>query len=385
MSVEEGSNTGRRNFLKTATASAAVLGVVGVLPTVAEAKLTLPSGAISLDECVSLTPGEMARKSAMVKTGYDYLVKSCGLIGNAGWRHLALECLKNPTPKIMELYPTDVEKEAVKKELVAAGYLKSETTYEQFLPRCAGPDRTVQPFAEAPGSGWKSHHAYPGGLVTHVAVFLRVALDFIDTYEKTYGYRMNRDLLVAAAMIHDAQKPWVFQWNDDASCFPEGPIAGTGCHHTLSIADAIYRKLPSELILTIACCHTHPGFPAQEAEVVGWLKAAAIMTGTDAVRLGLLAPDGKTLPLPRRQEGFIAHLGDHDYVLTAPAAQWMSAKLGSIARVEYGMSDKDLEGKPFNALRNYLFSQASVKRLHQIWVERGDEALVGAVKKLVRV
>ena len=68
MSVEEGSNTGRRNFLKTATASAAVLGVVGVLPTVAEAKLTLPSGAISLDECVSLTPGEMARKSAMVKS-----------------------------------------------------------------------------------------------------------------------------------------------------------------------------------------------------------------------------------------------------------------------------------------------------------------------------
>ena len=384
MSIEEGSHTGRRNFLKTATASAAALGVAGLMPSLAEAKPTLPAGPISLEECVNLTPGEMARKSAMVKTGYDYLIKSCGMIGNASWRQFALECLKNPTPKIMALYPTDVEKEAVKKELVAAGYLKSDTTYEQFLPRCAGPDRNVQSFAEAPGSGWKSHHAYPGGLVTHVAVFLKTALGIYDAYEQFYGYRMNRDLIVAAAMIHDAQKPWVFQWNADASCFPESPIAGTGSHHTLSLADAIHRKLPAELIVSIACCHMHPGFPAQEAEVVGWLKAASIMNGVDPVRLGLLAADGKTLPLPRRQEGFIAHLGDHDYVLTSPAAQWMVTKLTSIARVEYGMSDKDLEGKPFNSFRNYLFSQASVKRLHQIWVERGDDALVASVKSLVR-
>ena len=386
MNVEDSSNSeGRRQFLKTATVSAAALGIAGLLPGSAEAKATLPAGPISLEECVSMTPGEMARKSAMVKTGYEYLIKSCGLIQNTNWRQFALECLKNPTPKIMALYPTDVEKTAVKNELVAAGYLKGDASFEQFLPRNAGPDKNVQSFAEAPGSGWKSHHAYPGGLVTHVAVFLKSALGLYDAYEQFYGYRMNRDLVVAAAMIHDAQKPWVFQWNADASCFPESPIAGSGSHHTLALADAIYRNLPPELIVTIACCHMHPGFPAQEAEVVGWLKAAAIMNGRDPVRLGLLAADGKTLPLPRRQEGFVAHIGDHDYVLTSPAAQWMVAKLSSIARVEYGMSDKDLEGKPFNAFRNYLFSQASVKRLHQIWVEKGEDALVASVKKLVRV
>lgn len=72
----------------------------------------------------------------------------------------------------MALFPSNSEKESVKKELAAAGYL-NPTTYDQFLPPCAGPLKNVQPFSVTPGSGWKSHHAYPGGLVTHVAVFLK--------------------------------------------------------------------------------------------------------------------------------------------------------------------------------------------------------------------
>ena len=60
MSIEEGSHTGRRNFLKTATASAAALGVAGLMPSFAEAKPTLPAGQISLEECVNLTPSDMA-------------------------------------------------------------------------------------------------------------------------------------------------------------------------------------------------------------------------------------------------------------------------------------------------------------------------------------
>ena len=51
----------------------------------------------------------------------------------------------------------EAAKTAVKNELVAAGYLKGDASFEQFLPRNAGPDKNVQSFAEAPGSGWKSH------------------------------------------------------------------------------------------------------------------------------------------------------------------------------------------------------------------------------------
>jgi hypothetical protein len=376
----------RRDFLKLSTGSAAAITLAGLTPALALAKTPLAAGkSITLSECVRMSPAAMAQKSAMVKKGYDYLVKSCSLIADPTYRSVSLESLKNPTPKIMALFPSNSEKESVKKELVAAGYLKPETTYDQFLPPSSDPLKNVQPFTAAPGSGWKSHHAYPGGLVTHVAVFLKSALGLFDAYDDVYGYQMNRDLIVAAAMIHDAQKPWVFQWMADSSCLPESPIAGSGCHHVLSIAEAMYRELSPELIMTIACCHMHPGSPAGEAEVVGWLKAAGIMAGRDPVRLGVLAADGKTLPLPRRQEGFVCHIGDHDYVLTGPACQWMVAKLGEIARRDYAMSDADLQGRPFNSFRNYLFSQASVKRLHQIWVEKGEGALTETVKGMISV
>ena len=112
----------------------------GLAPGLAEAKTPVAGiKAITLSECVRMTPVAMAEKSAMIKRGYDYLLKSCNLISDPTYRSVALESLKNPTPKIMALFPSNSEKEAVKKELVAAGYLKPETTYDQFLPPCAGP------------------------------------------------------------------------------------------------------------------------------------------------------------------------------------------------------------------------------------------------------
>ena len=235
----------RRRFLQLSTASVAAIGIAGIASEAAQAAPAGNAAApITLDQCRRMSPAEMAQRSAMVKNGYAYLHKSCKLISDSGYRDLARACLDDPTPKIMTLFPSNTEKEAVKQELVAAGYLKPETTYEQFLPPCAGPDRVVQPFAVAPGSGWKSHHAYPGGLVTHIAVFLKSALGLFDAYQDIYGYRMNRDLIVTVAMFHDVQKPWVLQWKDDDSIVAESQIAGTGSHHVLAIADAIYRELP---------------------------------------------------------------------------------------------------------------------------------------------
>lgn len=55
--------------------------------------------------------------------------------------------------------------------------------------------------------------------------------------------------------------------------------------------------------------------------MVGWIKAAALIAGKDPVRSGYLRKDGEGLPAPHKQEGYIVHLGDHDWVLTSPASQ----------------------------------------------------------------
>ena len=374
----------RRDFLKMSVgAAAAVTAMTLPVGPVAAATVAGDVKPITLAECMKLDPAAMANRSIYVKNSYEYLLKSANMIADRALRETVVGYLKNPAPRLLERYPDAASRENVRQELVAAGYLKPELAVHQFLPLWSDPQKMPQPFFTAPGSGYGSHHSYPGGLSTHVAVNVKASLAFYEAYQDIYGYRMNKDIVIASQMMHDFHKPWVFQWQEDGSSLPESPIAGAGSHHVLSIAEGIYRGFAPELVVAMACAHTHPGFREDEAQVVNWLKAAAILAGQDAERYGLLAPGGETVPLPRRQEGFITHLGDHDFVLTVPAAQWLIVKLGEIARRDYGMSEADLKTRKFNQFRNYVFSQATVKALHNTWAEKGEAALAASVKALI--
>lgn len=373
----------RRDFLKLSAGALATLAATSLpFPSLAK-PLPTKITSISLQECLSLSPVAMAEKSAPAKAAYDFLLKTAKTIDNTTLRYATVEILHNPAPRLMELYPHDNAKERVKQRLVAANYLKPAAAYDEFLPPCKNSSQTVIPFYAAPGSGYASHHSYPGGLATHVAANVKAALGFFQAYQEVYGAVMERDVVIAAQTLHDLHKPWVFQWQKNGASRTEYSIAGTGSHHILSLAELIHRQFPTEVIIAQACAHNHPGTPADEQEVVNWLTAAAMLADQDAVSLGLLASDGKTLPQPRRAEGFITHLGDHDWVFTVPAAKWLIAKLGEIAQTEYRLTGSDLTDSKFNALRNYVFSQASLEQLYLLWAKEGETALVNAVASIV--
>ncbi len=379
-------NCDRRDFFKMSASAMAALAVSSLaFPASAKSPSSVKTAKISLQTCLSMDPVTMAEKSSPVKAAYDYLLKTANDIQDTCLRRSTIEILQNPAPRLMELYPTDAEKEEVKQQLVANGYLKPTAAYDEFLPPCKSTSCSVIPFYAAPGSGYGSHHPYPGGLATHVAVNVKAALGFFNAYKDVYGYSMNRDTVIVAQTLHDLHKPWVFQWQKHGASRTEYPIAGTGSHHILSLAELIHRQFPAEVIVAQACAHNHPGTPDDEREVVNWLNAAAILANKDAASLGLLAKDGKTLPLPRRAEGFITHLGDHDWVLSVPAAKWMIVKLGEIARQEYRMTDADLQSQTFYAFRNYVFSQATLEQLYLIWTSQGEPALIETVTSLVTV
>ncbi len=373
----------RRDFLKMSAGTMTAIAFTSIPASTFAKAPSIRATTISLEECSAMDAVTMAKKSSHVSQSYNYLVKTAGEIKDSALRRATIEILRNPAPRLMELYPSASEKEAVKRRLVADGLLKASAAYDDFLPPCKTSSQTVIPFYAAPGSGYTSHHSYPGGLATHVAVNVKAALGFFNAYQDVYGYAMSRDIVIAAQTLHDLHKPWVFQWQEDQSSRPEYLIAGTGAHHILSLAELIHRKMPAGLIVAQACAHDHPGSPDTEPGVVNWLKAAAILAGQDAVPLGLLAEDGKTLPLPRRVEGFITHLGDHDWVLSVPAAKWSIEKLGQIAKKEYRMTDADLKAKKFNSFRNYVFSQATLEQLYMIWTIEGEGALTECVKSMV--
>jgi hypothetical protein len=255
--------------------------------------------------------------------------------------------------------------------------------FKSFLPATTNPYRSPYPFIAGPGSGYQSHHSYPGGLVTHTALNTVVSLSIYEGYKRIYDYALDRDTVIASQVLHDLHKPWVFQWAEDGESRTELKIGATGEHHPLSVAESMVRGLPAEVCVAQACAHNHPGWANDEAGPVKWITAACHILGKDPVAAGMLAPDSKTLPLPRRMENFVCHLGDHDWVLSVPVAKWIIPVMEKIARAKYNMSTADLKTKKFKQLRNYVFSQASIMSLYEIYSTRGEKALTHTVLSMV--
>jgi hypothetical protein len=392
----------KRDFLKFSALTASAVAATALLPRDALAALNIPAAsapiptsppaaksaaalfsnslAMSLEECQSLDYKEMAARSPMIQAAWKYLEDETGRIRNPGLRGLVSEIYSDSYPRLANIDLS--ERKEAWEQLKSAGY--TARSQEDYLPPASRDMATRYPAIAAPGSGYGSHHSYPGGLITHVATNVKITAAIVDTYAEVYGYDVDRDIAIAAQLLHDLHKPYVFQWQPDASSRTEHPLAGTGEHHVFSLTELLVRKAPAELVVAQACAHTHPGNETEEAQVVGWLKAAAIIAGTDPVRYGLLDASGKTLPLPRRQEGFICHLGDHDFVLSVPAVQWTLPVLREIAKADYGIGDADLQGKPFNSLRNAVYSQLSAMRVEQAYAAGGREEVRRLMHSVVR-
>ena len=368
----------RRRVLALGAAAGAVLAVDAVLPRVAMAK----PQQVTLEQCLSMTPEEMARKSPHVTHSLEYIKKTVATVKDSRMRSKTIAILDNPAPTLLARMDAKVRNE-VFQELTAKGYLK-DIQADAYLPPAKDPRQATQPFLSAPGSGYQSHHSYPGGLVTHTGANLKISLAIYDTYKDVYGFAMDRDEVIIAQALHDLHKPWVFQWGASGESRNENTLAATGEHHVLGMAESIVRGLPASAVVAQACAHNHPGTEKDEAEVVGWITAAAIIAGVDPVKFGLLEQGGKSLPIPRRMEGFVTHLGDHDFVFTVPGAKWTIAALGEVARKHYGMNDGDIKSAKFNALRNYAFSQVTVEALYNAYSTQGAEGLASAVAKVVK-
>ena len=258
----------RRTFLLGGLATGAVLlaGKTFLHPSAAHAA----TEAVTLDACVNMTPGEMADRSQYVMAAWKYLQDAAAEIGNPGLRAAVLDIMKNPAPLLAE-----GDAKAIMAELKGQGLLAQDA--KAVFPTCASTKKSPQPFYTAPGSGWNSHHIYPGGLVTHTALNVASCKALYDNYADMFGLKLDRDVVLASQLLHDLHKPWVFQWQADGTCRKEEPLAATGEHHVLSIAESLRRGLSPELCVAQACAHDHPGAAASEQLVVGWLKAAAVI------------------------------------------------------------------------------------------------------------
>ncbi len=367
----------RRKFLQMtagAAIGAAMLNMPG-MSFAAGAKVKAASYN-NLPDAVTL-----AANSELVQLSYQKIKDAVKTIQDPSLARMTMDIVNNPVPTFMNNYQLPGSKRTVYNKLVAAGLLdSSKTSLENFMPPYNG--SLPQPFYSAPGSGYASHHAYPGGLATHTAANLQISEGIYNTYTGLFNSDISHDIVIAAQALHDLAKPLVFQWNKDQSSLTEYQIAGTGAHHIFSIAEVIYRGFPVEEIVAQSCAHTIPS-GKDEQVVVGYLKAAAIIAGKDAEKLGLVTSKG-TIPTPHKQEGYITSLGDHDFVLSGPACQKSVAILKQIAAKDYGMTKAELEGEHFNRFRNYIGAQYSMMYIDSLAsTKNGTERIRQAVKNVI--
>ena len=323
-----------------------------------------------------MTPVQMAKDSPVVQTAYKVLLDGAKMLKNTKVRETVTKILKNPDVTL------DLKREtALVKDLKKAGFLAANDN--DVFPEIGADGASPQPTWSAPGSGYGSHHAYPGGLAVHVALNVLSAQKLLDSYRDNNDCVLDFDDALGGELLHDLHKPWVFQWQKDNSCRKEQTLAGTGEHHILSLAESMRRDLPATLCVAQACAHEHPGSAAGLKLVTDWIRCAAMIAGKDPVKAGYLSKDGKTLPEPLRTEGFVVHLADHDWVISVPACQWSVNALKVLAKDAYGI-DADKSPAQFNALRNYVLANLTAMRLHAVRSAEGDAAFAREVARVVK-
>ena len=115
---------------------------------------------------------------------------------------------------------------------------------------------------EAPAAPRK-HHLFPGGLLVHTLAVTRLALAIADTLKSVYGIDVDRDLVIAAAVLHDIYK--VFQYERDTVDGGYRPRADWYLSHDYAlIAELATRKSDEKLIRV--CSEVHGVAPITTVE-----------------------------------------------------------------------------------------------------------------------
>jgi hypothetical protein len=182
--------------------------------------------------------------------------------------------------------------------------------------------------------------------------------------------------VIAAPILHDSLKSWVFQYAKDGTQFKQATLAGTGCHHPFGVAESIHRGLSAELVVAQAAAHDPPGTSPEI--VVRYLRAASLLAGVDPVAKGYLArgEDGAwSLAKLPSVEATINHLSDHDYVITDPAGKEVADSLERLIRAEAAARNATIEMPVVRWARTRIKTQVPHMKIYAELRANGDAAV----------
>jgi 3'-5' exoribonuclease len=146
-----------------------------------------------------------------------------------------------------------------------------DAQYRALLDRLLGDEALRADWRRAPCTR-DGHHAYLGGLLEHTVAVAQLAAETCQLH-----VRLNSDLLIAAALVHDLGKTREFSYGADIALTDEGRLLG---HVELGLAMLRSRAagvLDDEHLLALShCVLTHHGADRAPARRFGSPEALAL-------------------------------------------------------------------------------------------------------------
>lgn len=100
---------------------------------------------------------------------------------------------------------------------------------------------------EAPASlNW--HHVHDGGLIKHTCIVTSLCLEMSGVIEENYNHKVDRDTLIAGAILHDIGK--LFEYKKNENFYESSDISLD--HIILGSAELYSRGFPEPVIHLVA-------------------------------------------------------------------------------------------------------------------------------------
>jgi 7,8-dihydroneopterin 2',3'-cyclic phosphate phosphodiesterase len=109
------------------------------------------------------------------------------------------------------------------------------------------------PVKECPAGAYQ-HHSYSGGLLQHTIGVTKLSLTLCDLVEGVYGGKVDRDIVLAGALIHDIMKCYTYEPRGDGS-YISSSLGEKIDHLTLLVAELYKRGFPVDVVHVVASHH----------------------------------------------------------------------------------------------------------------------------------
>ena len=157
------------------------------------------------------------------------------------------------------------------------------------------------PFDVCPGGAYV-HHCYEGGLLQHTVSVARLALTLCDLVEGAYGGAVDRDVVLAGALVHDVMKCYSYVRNEWGG-FRTSPLGERVDHLSLLVAEMYKRGFPVEVI-HVAASHHGDQSPVKPKTLEALIVSIADLADSELSRQSLRAAEYLVRETTGRRERF---------------------------------------------------------------------------------